>query len=100
MNIKLIRSIIAMLSLMLMNGCVGYAQQPYPNYSRPIFAHPNIAPYGGGYNYGGGYGGGIAVAPHAYVQPGREYRDYGAYRSHTNEGAHREAGRPGGHEER
>ncbi len=102
MKIEHIRSIIVMISVMFVSGCVGYAQQPYPNYSAPILAQPNLVPYGvGGYNYAGGGYGGHAVAPHPYMQPGREYRDYGAYRSHNNnESGHREAGRVGGHEER
>jgi hypothetical protein len=100
MKIEHICSIIIMISTMFISGCVGYAQQPYPHYSAPIFAHPNAAPYGGGYNYAGGYGG-YAVAPHPYTQPGREFRDYGTYRSHdNNERNHHEAGRAGGHEER
>jgi len=100
MKIKHFRSITTMISVMFVSGCVGYAPQPYPHYSAPIFANPNIAPYGGGYNYAGGYGGGYAVAPHPATLPGREYRDYGAYRSHANEGGRREGGQEGHHEQR
>jgi hypothetical protein len=98
MKIEHIRSIIIVISVMFISGCVGYAQQPYPHYSAPIFARPNIAPFNGGYNYGGNFGGYAAARP--YMQPGREFRDYGDYRRHENEGGRREEGREGWHEGR
>ena len=99
MKIQHIGSKIILISVMFISGCVGYAPQPYPHYSAPVYAHPNIAPYGGGYHYGENYGG-YVVAPRPYMQPGREYRDYGDYRRHEHEGGRREEGREGHHEER
>jgi hypothetical protein len=84
------QSIIIMISFMFISGCVGYAQQPYQHYSAPVFARQSFAPYGS-YNYGGNYGG-FSAAPRPYVQPGREFRDYGGYRNHDFDGGHREGG--------
>jgi hypothetical protein len=84
-------SIIAMISVMFISGCVGYPQQTYPHYSAPIYAQPSMAIYGG-----------YASAPHPVMQSGRDYRDYGNYRSHDSEhaGGRREEGHEGRHEER
>ncbi len=80
MKIQYLRSLIVVISLMLMSGCVGYAPpQPYPHYGGPVAAPyipPRVEAYGG-YNHGPSH-------PN-FGGPGREIRDYGSYRRHDRD---------------
>lgn len=80
MNKYNLRSLTVVISLVFMNGCVGYVS-PYPQYSAPIAAPyavppPAVVPYGG-YSYGV-----YPVLPLPVFHFGWGYRGHGHYRHH------------------